>query len=182
MRKINWGAVEEAKEFERLGSGGYVCRIVKVIDNPAKEYLQVFMDVTEGAFKDFGAEAEKRNNNDWSYIRMFRSYKEKAQGMFKAFLSALEKSNPNFKADTFDGDENKLVGLFIGIVLGFEEYIKNDGTVGVRTYVRSMTTPDKIRKHDYKVPDLKKLTTAPEVQASANTSTPTDVDDDECPF
>ena len=149
MKKINWGTVEEAKEFERLGSGGYVCKIVKIIDNPAKEYLQVFMDVAEGEFKNFGANAEKRNNNDWSYIRMFRSYKEKALGMFKAFLSALEKSNPNFKADAFDGDENKLVGLLVGVVLGFEEYVKNDGTVGVRTYVKTITTAEKIRKHDF---------------------------------
>ena len=182
MRKINWGAVEEAKEFERLSSGGYVCKIVSITDNPQKEYLKVVLDVAEGEFKNFGADAEKRNNNDWSYIRMFRSYKEKAQGMFKAFLSALEKSNPNFKADAFDGDENKLIGLFIGIVLGFEEYLKKDGTVAVRTYVKTMTTVDKIHKHDYKVPDLKKL--SQDVQASENTSVPTtaDVDDDECPF
>ena len=36
MRKINWGSVEEAKEFERLGSGGYVCKIVSITDNPQK--------------------------------------------------------------------------------------------------------------------------------------------------
>jgi hypothetical protein len=91
---------------------------------------------------------------------MFRSYKEKALGMFKSFLSALEKSNPTFKADGFDGDERKLVGLLIGIVLGYEEYQKNDGTIGIRTYVRTVTSADKIRKKEFKVPDLKKLTTS----------------------
>ena len=160
MRKINWGSVEEAKEFERLGSGGYVCKIVSITDNPQKEYLKVVMDVAEGGFKNYGADAEKRNGNDWSYIRMFRSYKEKALGMFKAFLAALEKSNPSFKADDFDGDERKLIGLLVGVVLGYEEYQKNDGTIGIRTYVRTLTSADKIRKKEFKVPDLKKLTTA----------------------
>lgn len=181
MKRINWGTVEEAKEFERLGSGGYVCKIVSITDNPQKEYLKVVMDVAEGGFKNFGANAEKRNENDWSYIRMFRSYKEKALGMFKAFLSALEKSNPNFKADTFDGDENKLIGLLIGIVLGFEEYVKNDGTVGVRTYVKTVTTVEKIRTKDFKVPDLKKLPA--DTQASENvTSAPAAYEDEDLPF
>jgi len=181
MRKINWGQIEEAKEFERLSSGGYVCKIVKIIDNPAKEYLQVFMDVAEGEYKDYGKEAEKRNNNDWSYIRMFRSYKDTAQGMFKGFLSALEKSNPGFKANDFDGDENKLVGMFIGIVLGFEEYEKNDGTLNVRTYVKTVTTVEKIHNKEFKVPDLKKL--AVKTQQQQPTSAPVSVpEDDECPF
>ena len=181
MKRINWGTVEEAKEFERLGSGGYVCKIVSITDNPQKEYLKVVMDVAEGGFKNFGANAEKRNGNDWSYIRMFRSYKEKALGMFKAFLSALEKSNPNFNADAFDGDENKLIGLLIGIVLGFEEYVKNDGTVGVRTYVKTVTTVEKIRTKDFKVPDLKKLPA--DTQASENvTSAPAVYEDEDLPF
>lgn len=184
MRKINWGSVEEAKEFERLGSGGYVCRIVKIIDNPAKEYLQVFMDVAEGGFKNYGADAEKRNGNDWSYIRMYRSYKEKALGMFKAFLSAIEKSNQNFKADAFDGDEQKLVGLLIGVVLGYEEYQKNDGTIGIRTYVRTLTSADKIRKKEFKVPDLKKLATTTTATATSQPAPAASAyeDDEDVPF
>ena len=180
MRKINWGSVEEAKEFERLGSGGYVCKIVSITDNPQKEYLKVVMDVAEGGFKNYGAEAEKRNGNDLSYIRMFRSYKEKALGMFKSFLSALEKSNPTFKADDFDGDERKLVGLLIGIVLGYEEYQKNDGTIGVRTYVKTVTSADKIRKKEFKVPDLKKLTTSTATPQPAQAASA--YEDEDLPF
>lgn len=182
MRKINWGAVEEAKEFERLGSGGYVCRIVKVIDNPDREYLQVFMDVAEGEFKNYGTNAEARNNNDWSYIRMYRSYKESAYGMFKLFLSVLEKSNPNFKANAFDGDENKLVNLFLGVVLGFEEYVKNDGTINVRTYVSRLVTPDDIRNKKYKVPDLKKLPAQTQNVPKAAPAQAPVMEDDDLPF
>ena len=32
------------------------------------------------------------NNNDWNYIKLYRSYKQSAQGFFKSFLSTLEKS------------------------------------------------------------------------------------------
>ena len=36
MKKINWGEVEEAQNFTRICAGGYVCRVVKVEDNPQK--------------------------------------------------------------------------------------------------------------------------------------------------
>ena len=37
----DWSRVEEAKEFEMLPSGGYVCQILRVEDVPDKEYLKI---------------------------------------------------------------------------------------------------------------------------------------------
>ena len=41
MKKINWKNVEEAKEFEKLPAGGYICGITAVEDVPEKEYLRI---------------------------------------------------------------------------------------------------------------------------------------------
>ena len=158
MKKIDWNAVEEIKEFARLCEGGYVAKIIRVEDVPDKEYLLVYCDIAEGEFKDYGYNSEMANNNDWNYIKLYRSYKQTAQGFFKSFLSTLEKSNPRrFAVSTFDGNEHKLVGLQLGIVLGTEEYQGKDGDIKLRTYAKTLTTPDAIRKGDFKVPELKKL-------------------------
>lgn len=179
MKKIDWNAVEEAKDFAKLCEGGYVCKIVRVEDVPEKEYLLVQCDVVEGEFKDYGYNGEVANNNDWNYIKLYRSYKQTAQGFFKSFLSTLEKSNPRrFAVNAFDGNEHKLVGLQLGIVLGAEEYQGKDGDVKLRTYAKTLTTPDAIRKGDFKVPELKKL---PGSVTDTPATTPNAVSDD-CPF
>lgn len=50
--------------------------------------------------------------------------KPKALPWFKKMLVAFEKSNPEcFKLESFNGNEQQLVGLSIGIVLREEEYL-----------------------------------------------------------
>ena len=158
MKQINWKDIDEAQEFVRPGAGGYVCRIVDVEDVPDKEYLLVYLDIAEGEFKDYGKKYEKSTGQSWGYQRMYRSYKEKALNFFAAFLGDLERSNPGkFTKAGFDGDEQKLIGLSLGVVLGQEEYKKQDGSIGVRTAVKQLTTPQKIHDGDFKIPAMKKL-------------------------
>ena len=89
---------------------------------------------------------------------MYRSYKEKALNFFAAFLGDLERSNPGkFTKAGFDGDEQNLIGLSLGVVLGQEEYEKQDGSIGVRTAVKQLTTPQKIHDGDFKIPAMKKM-------------------------
>ena len=73
-----------------------------------------------------------------------------------------------------------MIGLLIGVVLGYEEYQKNDGTIGIRTYVRTLTSADKIRKKEFKVPDLKKLTTSTETPQPAPAASA--YEDEDLPF
>lgn len=175
MEKINWAEVEETKDYERVTAGGYVCRIVKVEDVPSKQYLRVYADVSEGEFANIGLNQQSRTGQDWGFIQFIRSYKPTARGFFKQLLSALEKSNAGrFSANSFDGNENKMVMLQIGLVLGEEEYLTQKGEKRIRTYVKDLTTPEAIRKGDFKVPALKilKEEEATAVPAASN----------ECPF
>jgi len=151
MKRIDdWENVEEAREFEKVQPGGYICRICTAEDVESKEYLKIEYDIAEGKFAGHYQELFKAK--DFWGGTLFRSYKEAAKSFFKTFISAVEKSNSGF---VWDFDETKLIGKMVGLVLAEEEYVGNDGTVKERLYVSSVKSVDAIRHNDYKVPPKK---------------------------
>lgn len=153
MRSFNWDAIQEAKDFDVPKPGGYVAVIHSVQDNERKEYLSIDWDFVDGPYR--GANRATYDRAGFWPTRLIRSYKEKALGFFKAFKTCLEQSNPGY---TFQEQLlNNMVGKRIGVVLGEEEYIKNDGSIGRRLYVAQTRTVKAIQEGDYKVPALKKL-------------------------
>lgn len=155
MKKIdNFNEIDanEGGTFEKLPAGGYICEIVSATDEPQKEYLQIEYDIAEGKYKGWWANTMERAGF-WGG-NLFRSYKKSAAGFFKGFTNAVEQSNKGY---AWNWDEKTLEKKLVGLVLGEEEYEKNDGTIGTRIYVARNTSVDKIRSGDYKVPELKKL-------------------------
>lgn len=161
----NWDKVQASGEFERLPAGGYVIRIIEARDERKQgetenTMLRITYDIAEGPeagrYKDEPAENAFRH-------QFIRSYKEKALGMFKAFTVALEESNPGYK---WDWNEAGLKGKLLGVVIGYEEYEANDGTTKERSRVASCLSADKIRRGDFKVPELRKLKASSQVPAS----------------
>jgi hypothetical protein len=176
-------------EYARLPAGGYICKITKVEDVPAKEYLRISFDIYEGEYRgwyrDQREELEDRGYNA-SYIgTVIRSYKDSALGFFKAFIAAVDESNGTQLGPTVEGglDEQKLVGCLIGFVISYEEYKKNNGSIGQRERVAYQKSIQKIRDGDFKVPDLKRLNGSNTAAASAGAQTAaqtfTDLDDDD---
>lgn len=175
MRAISgWENVEAQgnEEYKRLVPGGYVCRITKVEDNPEKSYLYIEFDVAEGEFTGYGSSCLERNG--FTPLRMYRSYTDKAAGMFKGFTQNVEQSNPNYK---WEWKEQSLVGRQIGIVIGEEEYKKQDGSIGTRFNARDKTV-DAIVNGRFKVPEKKLL---PQEQTTPTFSA-LDEDDSDLPF
>lgn len=78
--------------------------------------------------------------------------------MFKRMCSAVTKSNEGF---IFDGnkhcDESTLVGKKVGMILGEEEYIGNDGSTKSRLYVAREISIDDLKAGKYKIPEIKKV-------------------------
>ena len=152
MKHIDWDNVEEVKNFEKLPAGGYVCGITAVEDVPEKEYLKFEFDIAEGEHKN-----EFRNLYDakgfWG-ATFVKSYKEKARGFFKKMLTAFEQSNSGFK---FNDDEKVFKRKFIGLVVGYEEYTANDGTVKQRLIVTDWLPVKDIKDGNFTVPKLKTL-------------------------
>lgn len=182
MRPIQgYNNIKASGEFERLAPGGYVIKITDVKDEDAddKQYLRITYDIAEGP------EAGRFKDTDEEHIfshQFIRSYKEKALGMFKAFTQAVDESNGTKFTDQVETgfNEQQLVGRILGVVLAEEEYENNRGEVKTGLKVRNCMSADRIRKGDFKVPELKKLK-----QKAAPNAIPegfTALTDDDLPF
>lgn len=166
-------------EFNKLPAGGYICRITLADDFPFDastnkgDYLKIEYDIAVGDFKNYYKELFDKFGNFWGGT-FFRSYKEKALGMFKHFIECVEKSNAGF---VWSWDEKTLMGKVIGLVLAEEEYEKSDGSVGVRLYVKEVKTVQEIKDGNFKIPELKVLKNIPSAPAN-NGFTEVDSSDD----
>jgi len=144
-------------DFKRLPAGGYIVKITAVENKDDKEYLNITFDIAEGEFKGF-------YSDDWGkehpYAHAFvRSYKEKALGMFKGFLKAVDQSNgTEYEGQAEKGfAEQQLVGKLVGVLIGYEEYRSNRGEIAQRTRVTGVRSVEAIRSGNFKVPELKRL-------------------------
>ena len=152
----NIASVQEAGDCKRLPAGGYICKYTNVEDNPQKNYLYMEFDIAEGEYKDYYKELEERL--DFWGGRCYRSYTEKALPMFKRMCSAVTKSNKGFIFDGNDHcDESTLIGKKVGMILGEEEYIGNDGAKKTKLYVAREVDVADIKAGKFKIPAIKKL-------------------------
>ena len=156
----------EAKEFgeiERLELGGHELVILD-----AREYkseisgnvsLKVSVDIG-GKDKQKGFFQKQYDNNTLSERKWptggvkYMSLKDEQLAFLKGFITALEKSNPNFKFNT-KGTWEQLKGLKIAGQFGLEEYQKQDGNIGTATKLVLFRSLDKL--NEIKIPKVKLL-------------------------
>ena len=180
MKNVNWNDVQD--DIRRPVPGGYAAKITEVIDNEDKEYLLIRWEFADGEFK--GCNQETFDAFGFWPIAFVKSYKQKALRFFKGFKTAVEESNRNYTFDCMN--PSGLVGKFMGVVLGEEEYLDKEGKVKTRLYVDQVRSGKAIREGDYEVPELKKLPAGAAAPVSAtppmsNYALLTD-DDAELPF
>ena len=174
MRPIEgWDLINEAGELKRLPAGPQACKIIEVVDVSDKEYFDVYFDIAEGEFKGYFAALQA--NTGKNYGRITRSYKTNALPFFKAFITAVEKSNPNYK---WDWNEKSLSGKFCAVNFRDEEYMV-DGEVKVMAKAFEIRSLQSLRAGEIKVQPLKKLES---VSASTSVVSPVQLSDDELPF
>lgn len=167
-------------DSNRLPAGGYVAVITAVEDYPLNpqtgkgDYLKIEFDICEGDYKGYYEDMNK--SLGWDNGSFIRSYKPAAMGMFKGFIEAINKSNKTEFNPAEGIDEQKLVGLLFGAVIGEEEYKKNDGSIGTKMAIRYEKDIKDIRSGAYKMPTLKKL------KGASAPSGFTPISDDDIPF
>lgn len=175
--------VNEAGDFKRLPAGIYGVRITKVVDHPNEEYLEIHSDIVKGEYANYFKTLEESGMKDTS--THLRSYKTKALPFFKAFVTAVEKTNPGYH---WDWDEQKLVGKNVMAVFAEEEYQTKDGNIIVVTNLVEFRSLEAFKEGRITVPPLKKLKpedvklpTPSEPQESKNLEL-VDIPDEELPF
>jgi hypothetical protein len=157
--------------------GPQVCKITNVTDVPEKSYLMVEFDIIEGELKDY-FKTLYEHTEKW-YGVTYRSYKLNALPYFKAFIAAVEKSNPGYN---WNWNENELIGKILVVNFREEEYIyNNEIKVNVKPFEFRSLLALKEGKINLK-PD--KLSLRPEELASFSSQKPVleEIPDDELPF
>lgn len=187
-------------EFKRLPKGGYICKIRKLEEGTGKNsgapQLIIYLDIADGEYKNFFAEKYRNDTREFpkwgcvAYQPILDSTTGKTNPRFKAFLTAIEESNPGFVVDKTWGDDfvKFYRDKYIGFIFGDEHYIGNDDKEHVIAKPRFSASIDKIKKGDFTIPeDVYSDGTAP-----AETNTPTNStqefevipppEDDDVPF
>lgn len=168
MKSLDMTNVTASGEgYESPKAGGYICKIVSVMDVPLNketgkgDYLLINFDIADGKFKNYYKDMQERLNADWWGGHYIRSYKEKALPMFKRFCECVSKSNGGYVFDSkINTDEQSLVGKYVGILFGEEEYETNSGEVKTRLYVVREYSVEQIKAGKFKIPEIKKLASA----------------------
>lgn len=166
--------VNEAGELKRLPAGAYACKIIEVIDVPEKEYLDVYFDIAEGEFKNYFTTLQA--NTGKNYGRITRSYKVNALPFFKAFITAIEKSNPGYK---WNWDEKSLNGKFCAVAFREEEFVL-EGQVKTNVKADEIRSLQALRAGEIRIKPIKKLETQPVVEEKNLDKI--ELSDDELPF
>ena len=159
VKPLNWDNITASGDagFTPLPAGGYVAIIQNMIDNDAREYVEVVYDIAEGDHKGY-------YSDDWGKAHpyahhMFLSYKDTALGMLKGRLEAIAASNAGF--DPFAAwDAGRLEmfkGRLVGINLQEEEYETRDGDIRTRLNVCQVIDAQMVRDGKVKVRDKKTL-------------------------
>jgi hypothetical protein len=173
LKQLDLANVPEQQEFVRMEPGGYICRVCKVDDVVAKEYLLIEYDIAEGQHK--GRYTDLWADKGFWAGKLYRSYKQTALSQFKGFITAVANSNKGF---AWNSDEQQLVNKLFGAVIAEEQYLKKDGSVGTRLYVSDVRSVDKIKAGDFKTPPLKMLNN----QGAKAAFGGTEVNTDDLPF
>lgn len=158
MKIGNWTTVDAANVGggDYLEAGGYVMRIVRVVDHPNEEYIDVVVDVAEG--EHAGIYAGLPASDDWRHSYR-RYYSNKAAAFFKQFLEALEISNRGrFSIEDWQQrcNEQEFVGLTLGVILQKQLFTKkrgnNAGKDGWRLQWFASVPAQDIRNGEFTVP------------------------------
>ncbi|MCH1984184.1 DUF669 domain-containing protein [Ruminococcus sp. OA3] len=153
-------------EYEALPAGGYVCRIVQVIETRSKkgkDMLQIALDIAEGEYqgkfqKEFSENTREDKKWPCTVYQLVLDAEGKTNRGLKTFLDAVEASNPGFRVIWGDTFCDNLRHRLVGGIFGREAYEKANGNgTGWSTKCQSFRETTAIREGRYQIPEDKPL-------------------------
>lgn len=161
----NYDEVQINEDFTPLELGGHrgIIKNVEEYVSPVSGNTSLKVEVdTDKDDKQPGYYQDQFNNNTnndkkWStaatkYVSLRED--ENCIKMLKGFITAVENSNTNFKYD-WSKDTNQLLNKKVGLIFGWEEYEKQDGSIGTATKLTQFRSIDKV--DGAKIPKVKLL-------------------------
>lgn len=186
--------------FKALPAGGYICEIKAVEETKSstgRDMLKISFDIAEGEYKGYYTELyknDKRDNRKWSGVanQLVNDPQDpsKTNRGFKTFVTSTEESNPGWQASWGDSFGASFRGKKIGVIMGREQYEKQDGSTSWSTKAKSFRSVEAIRSGDFEIPEdkwLEGMKAAPKTASAPSASDPwmnipDGVEDDGLPF
>ena len=164
-KPTNYDDIQVNQEFEKLELGGHKGTIINVeeytSDISGKTSLKIYVDTAKddiqpeyfkNQYNNDTRENKKYPNGAIKYVPLGED--ENQVKMLKSFLTCIENSNNGYTYN-WDKEVNQLKGKKVGLVFGWEEYEKQDGTTGVATKLVQFRSIDKL--DTIKIPKVKLL-------------------------
>ena len=185
----------DGSSFPKITPGGHICRTRTVIatkSKSGKDMLIVDYDINElgeldGIYKRiYDYRLRSNPNAEWpgrTYI-VISNDDGTTNGRFKAFIKAIEDSNPGYSFAQSGANEATLQGKNLGFNFGEEEYEPQNSPGEIRVRVRPDYAVSVAAVHAGVVPPAKKLLqrNGPQQAHYAPLGAPMPDGDDELPF
>lgn len=164
LKPNDFESVQEYGDFIPVELGGHVCKIMGVKETKSKkdkDMLEISLDIAEGNQIGYYAaqyKADSRTPKKWGcivYQLIYDNDGNTNRGL-KTFITAVEKSNPNFKVTWDDNFANGFKNKLVGGVFGREQYQDTKGELKFSTKCSSFKSVD-IIKAGVEVPEDKLL-------------------------
>lgn len=192
MKKPNsYDTTTVTTDFTPLPAGGYVCKIMQVEVTKSKtglEMLKISLDIAEGDFKDYFANAYKndtRPDKKWGCTAYIVTDESTDYGVknLKTFITSVEESYSGFNVVWGDKFAACFKGKFVGVVFRREQYENASGEVRWSTKPAWFRSTDTIKK-GVEIPEDKYLPGKESTSKSSGNINDgfTDAEQDELPF
>lgn len=157
-------APKEASGSKTLPAGGYIIKIMAARMEMAKSsglpMVVIQFDISEGDYRNYYHDKYTRDKGyrpdaKWSGVGRIPAVdaQGKARKGFNSFCGAVEKSN-DIKLPTEDtAFLEALKGLYVGVLMGREEYRGNDGQTHWSVKPKFYRSTEVIESGNYTVPD-----------------------------
>jgi hypothetical protein len=153
----------EVGTFRAIPPGWYPAVILNVAEGETPNgspFIEFAVDIIDGEYiryykKEFDSQRPVNGEKRWrGTVRYFTT--EKAVGMLKGAIKAIEESNPGY---TFDWDEAKVKGKKVGLGIHREEYEATDGKIKTATRPYALCAIQKVISGEMPEPKDKPLDT-----------------------
>ena len=179
-----YNEVKEYKEFKAVKPGGHECKIMKVEEGKSKagnDMLLVYIDIAGGEFNNYYTNHwndQEQGNKRWGCIVYIIVLDQDGitSRKLKAFITAVEASNANFKVVWGADFCKSLKDKKIGGVFGREQYLNKKGEPKFATKCVQFRSIESI-KNGVEIPEDKLSNSTVANNASVG-YTPVDPDDD----
>lgn len=152
-------------EWTPLPAGGYVCRIMQVVETTSKngaEMINISLDISEGEYANYFTNAyrnDTRQDKKWSCIAYQLTHDpvnpNTTNKGFKTFTTAVCESNSGFVIPWGNNFGPGFKGKTVGVIFRREEYEGTDGKTHFSTKPFQFRSADTIRSGKFTVPEDK---------------------------